>query len=236
MATTQPYNNDLTALFQYISDKFGEEVGYWVQQEIENAIADITALEAQDIAELRQKIDTIDAILDGDDANTQSAVRNIIATIAQHTAEIGDLNSLNTSVKDNLVNAVNEVNTKATAANAKASANEAKIGDTNGLNTADNTSLVNAINEVKRIADNGGSKLGDLNNLNTNAKDTVVNAINETLDVANGAVTKTEVQNIVADSLICVFRNALAAGKQLKIDGNPRSVNCTVDGGTQQPL
>lgn len=59
--------------------------------------------------------------------------------------KIGDLNSLNTTEKGNLVGAVNEVNNKANA-------NEKNIGDLTKLTTTEKGNLVGAVNEVNKKA------------------------------------------------------------------------------------
>ena len=77
---------------------------------------------------------------------------------------IGNLTNLTTSVKTDLVSAVNEVNGKADG-----------IGTLSSLTTTDKTSLVGAVNEVNGKADN----IGTLANLTTTDKASVVVAINE---------------------------------------------------------
>ena len=75
------YNNDLTVLMEAISTRFGQEIGCMVQGEIEN----LTSVNGVDIQGLVDKINTIDTILDGDDADKQSTAINIISAIGDLT-------------------------------------------------------------------------------------------------------------------------------------------------------
>lgn len=77
---------------------------------------------------------------------------------------IGDITTLTTTIKSDLVSAVNEVNASAS-----------KVGDLTTLNTTAKNTLVAAINEVYAEA----IKVGDLTDLDTTAKNNVVSAINE---------------------------------------------------------
>ena len=70
--------------------------------------------------------------------------------------KIGDLNSLTTTEKGNLVGAVNEVNNKATA-------NEKNIGDLTKLTTTEKGNLVGAVNEVNKKADKNAEKIEKVN-------------------------------------------------------------------------
>ena len=86
--------------------------------------------------------------------------------------KIGDLNSLNTTEKGNLVGAVNEVNNKANA-------NEKNIGDLTKLTTTEKGNLVGAVNEVNNKANANEKNIGDLTKLNTTEKGNLVGAVNE---------------------------------------------------------
>lgn len=78
------------------------------------------------------------------------AINELLATINNNKTSvdtvIGDITTLKTTVKDNVVNAVNEV------VDAQNQTKEA-LGDTAALETTDKTSLVNAVNEVKKSID-----------------------------------------------------------------------------------
>lgn len=107
--------------------------------------------------------------------------KTITNTIAEH---LGDVDSLSTTAKSNLVEALNEVHNE--------------IGDRSSLSTAEKSNLVGAINEVIQsigdvsTIDSGltatdpidaintlATRLGDLSALSTTAKNTVIVAINE---------------------------------------------------------
>lgn len=92
---------------------------------------------------------------------------------------IGDLTTLTTTAKTDLVSAINEVDSEASTANAtavqadgKADTNATAIGTLANLDTTAKTNLVSAVNEV-----NGN--VGTLSSLSTTAKTSSVAAINE---------------------------------------------------------
>ena len=84
----------------------------------------------------------------------------------------GHLDTLLTTDKTSLVNAINEL------FNLIGSGSSA-VGDLDDLNTTDKTTIVNAINEVLYDVGLVDTKVGDLNDLTTNDKTSIVNAINE---------------------------------------------------------
>ena len=85
---------------------------------------------------------------------------------------IGNLKSLDTSIKSSLVDAINEVN-------AHADTNTNHIGNLADLDTDIKTSLVEAINEVDNHADVNNTNIGNLADLDTSDKTNIVAAINE---------------------------------------------------------
>lgn len=85
---------------------------------------------------------------------------------------VGDLSDLETTVKTDLVSALNEVDTKATN-------NETHIGNINTLETVNKNNVVSAINEVNRNQSSSSSAIGDLLDLDTTDKSDLVDAINE---------------------------------------------------------
>ena len=96
-----------------------------------------------------------------------------------NATSIGDLTTLTTTAKTDLVSAINEVDSEASTANAtavqadgKADTNATAIGTLANLTTTAKTNLVSAVNEV-----NG--KAGDLTNLTTTVKTNLVSAVNE---------------------------------------------------------
>ena len=89
--------------------------------------------------------------------------------------KIGDLNSLTTTEKGNLVGAVNEVNNKANA-------NEKNIGDLTKLNTTEKGNLVGAVNEVNTKADKNAEAIKTVNGR--------VDELGGRVDTLGGAVAK----------------------------------------------
>lgn len=89
--------------------------------------------------------------------------------------KIGDLNSLTTTEKGNLVGAVNEVNNKANA-------NEKNIGDLTKLNTTEKGNLVGAVNEVNKKADKNAKDIEKVNGR--------VDELGGRVDTLGGAVAK----------------------------------------------
>lgn len=96
-------------------------------------------------------------------------ITNAVAGINALVSKLGDLTTLNTTAKSNLVVALNEVNTDL-ADGLQALSND--IGDLTALSTTAKTNLVASINEV--VGD-----IGDLSTLSTTAKADLVSAINE---------------------------------------------------------
>ena len=107
-------------------------------------------------------IDTIGTL---SDLNTTDK-DNLVDAINELVSNIGTLTDLQTTDKDNLVEAINEV----------LSALTSTTGDLEDLNTTDKDNLVAAINEVLSTLT---STTGDLEDLNTTDKDNLVDAINE---------------------------------------------------------
>ena len=84
---------------------------------------------------------------------------------------IGDITDLQTTVKTDLVSAVNEIKAEAddnkddiTDLNTSVSANTGNIGTMANLQTTDKTNLVSAINEVKGVNDTQNTNISLLNN------------------------------------------------------------------------
>ncbi len=89
---------------------------------------------------------------------------------------IGHLNDLQTTSKDNLVAAINEVID---------TFNE-KIGSLEELDTSDQSSIVNAINEVIQTFND---MIGSLEDLDTSDQSSIVNAINSLIDDLSTSIT-----------------------------------------------
>ena len=108
--------------------------------------------------------------------------------------KIGDLTGLDTTVKTDLVSAINEV----LGDIPDVSTLETSIGDLTDLDTTAKTDLVSAINEVLGYE-------GELTDLNTTAKTNLVSAINEVL----GLNTKTTSGNFTKIGKIVFYNETL---------------------------
>lgn len=82
---------------------------------------------------------------------------------------IGDLTDLETTVKTDVVTAINSLLTDVSTL----------IGDLTDLETTDKDSIVDAINELVQLISNINTNIGTLSQLNTTAKNSLVAAINE---------------------------------------------------------
>lgn len=99
---------------------------------------------------------------------------------------IGNITNLDTTAKNNLVSAINEVNTNAGTNTSdinglKTRMNNAEtyIGDLTNLDTTAKSNLVSAVNEVESETNTNTANIGTLSNLNTTNKSNLVSAINE---------------------------------------------------------
>ena len=98
------------------------------------------------------------------------AMFTIDSGMKENATNIGDLSSLTTTAKTNLVSAVNEVNQNSGAS---------LIGDLSNLTTTEKSTVVGAINEVDYNTDTNTTAIGTLSSLTTTAKTDLVSAINE---------------------------------------------------------
>ena len=98
------------------------------------------------------------------------AMFTIDSGMKENSDNIGDLSSLTTTAKTNLVSAVNEVNQNSGAS---------LIGDLSNLTTTEKSTVVGAINEVDSNTDTNATAIGTLSSLTTTAKTDLVSAINE---------------------------------------------------------
>lgn len=124
----------------------------------------------------------------GDMAKIDAGIYGADARSLVNETAIGDLTTLDTTAKNNLVSAINEVNTQVGTNTGNISTNTSNISTLGGeigtianLTTTDKTSLVNATNEVN-------AKVGNLANLSTTDKTSVVDAINEIKGEEKGTV------------------------------------------------
>lgn len=104
----------------------------------------------------------------GDMNKIDTAIYGADSRSLTNQTSIGDLTTLTTTAKTNLVSAINEVDGEAS-----------KIGNLSNLTTTAHTDLVSAINEVDSEADTNTSAIGTLANLDTTVKTNLVGATNE---------------------------------------------------------
>lgn len=119
---------------------------------------------------------------------------NAINELKGKTDGIGNLSNLTTEAQSNLVNAINEVD-------AHADANNQNIGTMVNLETTVKTSLVGAINEVNTKAGNNTTNIGDLSNLETPIKTDLVNSINSIIE--SGSNSNGEYIKYADGTMIC---------------------------------
>ena len=104
----------------------------------------------------------------GDMSKIDAGIYGAKSLADNNEASIGTLSNLDTTVKTDLVSAINEV---------KGETND--IGNLSNLTTTANTDLVSAINEVDSEADTNTTHIGTMANLETTVKTNLVGAINE---------------------------------------------------------
>lgn len=121
-----------------------------------------------------------------------TAIHNAYALASLTNTNVGDISDLTTTVKTDVVSAVNEINgglgnlgsTVASHTTAIGN-NTTAIGNLADLDTVDKTNLVGAINEVDLLATNNATNIGNLNSLDTTNKNNLVGAINEVKGIAD---------------------------------------------------
>lgn len=116
--------------------------------------------------------------------------------------KIGEMNTLKTDAKDDLVKAINEVD-------AHADANKSEIGELSTLTTDEKTTIVGAINEVDQHADANKTEIGNLSALTTDEKTTLVGAINEVDNHADNAT-------VLANNAVATANGAVATANEAK--------------------
>lgn len=124
---------------------------------------------------------------------------------------IGTLQELTTDAKDDLVKAINEVDTHADA-------NKSEIGDLSTLTTDEKTTIVGAINEVDAHADANKAEIGNLSALTTDEKATLVGAINEVDNHADNATT-------LANNAVATANGAVATANEAKTTAQTAETN-----------
>lgn len=122
----------------------------------------------------------------GDMAKIDAGIYGAKSLADVNESSIGDLTTLTTTAKSNLVSAVNEVDsdlgTLSTTVGNHTTAiadNTSDIGTLTNLTTTAKNNLVSAINEVDSNCDTNTSAIGNLTNLETTTKTNLVSAINE---------------------------------------------------------
>ena len=161
----------------------------------------------------------------------------IIEDINKLQEQIGNLASdnvrfptkLRTDVKDNLVYAINEVDTHAdnnfetigAVYTTNVSTGE-KTGNITNLTTEDQTSIVNAINELV-------SKIGPLNDLPTDEQDSVVDSIEEV--VAEQPFIYSDLNHISSSGVILKDNNNSSFYKSLSVGENVSTETCSLASG-----
>lgn len=152
------------------------------------------------ISNLRTYVDT--TIGDLDDLETTvktDVVTAINSLLTDISTLIGDLTELDTTDKDSIVDAINELVGMISAINTN-------IGTLSQLDTTVKTSLVAAINEVVGYC-------GDLDNLNTTTKTSLVAAINEVLlTLANTTGNLTNLVTTDKTSLVAAINEVAGSG------------------------
>lgn len=99
-------------------------------------------------------------------------INDLNTSVTDINTNIGDLTTLTTTEKSNLVGAINE---NVTAI----SGHTTKIGDLSTLTTTEKTNLVGAVNENVTSISGNTSKIGDLSSLTTTNKTNIVSGVNE---------------------------------------------------------
>ena len=118
------------------------------------------------------------------DTSVKTDLVSAINEVEGRTDYIGNLSNLTTEANTNLVSAINEVD-------AHADTNNQNIGTMVNLETTVKTSLVGAINEINTGKNTNATNIGTLSNLDTSDKSSLVNAINEIIDYNDYSTTET---------------------------------------------
>ena len=106
------------------------------------------------------------------DSSDSTLQTNIDNEVNRAKSVEGTLSSLTTDAQDNIVNAINEVDSHSDT-------NATNIGTLSSLTTDAQDNIVNAINEVDSHSDTNATNIGTLSSLTTDAQTDLVSAINE---------------------------------------------------------
>ena len=135
----------------------------------------------------------------GDMSKIDAGIYSAESKALQNESDIGTLSNLDTTAKNNLVSAINEVNTQA-GNNATAisnlttsvGANTGNIGTMANLQTTAKDNLVNAVNELKGVNDTQSTKIANIeNNL----------ALNNVIDLPINNSTSTGIDRTTFDEI-----------------------------------
>ena len=137
-----------------------------------------------------------------DMSNIDTGIYNAQGKADTNESAIGTLSNLTTTVKTDLVSAINEVDSNADT-------NTSNIGNLSNLTTTANSNLVVAINEVDAEADANTSAIGTLANLETTNKSNLVGAINE---VNTNVGNLSNLTTTVKTDLVSAINNVVDSG------------------------
>lgn len=161
----------------------------WLCKYINDTVIPAVNTNAEAVTELQNLYTALKKYVDDyfENLDVQEEIDNKIDELVEdgtmdqllNTNLTGSLSNLTTTVKTNLVAAINEVDSHADT-------NAASIGTLSDLTTTAKSNLVASVNEVNTKA----STVGNLNSLTTTNKDNVVAAINEVNNIASGITTE----------------------------------------------
>lgn len=137
--------------------------------------------ELQNDTDFQDSVDVADAVSEHNESEQAHSYIQGLITDAQTdlNGKIGELDNLTTTVKTDLVSAINsEVSARGNADTTLANDYNTKIGTLSNLDTSVKTNIVSAINSV--ISDEAAI-VGDLTDLETSSSTNIVSAINSVL-------------------------------------------------------
>jgi len=174
--------NAIKLLLEAISEKFGYEVGAFVQQQIN----EILALENVDVNELRERINTISRVLDGD-TDDEYSVENIIKILSDNSKAIAE-------VKDQLLALEQQVD-----ANAKAietlNADETVEGSVDNKIKKAKDELNTRIDAVEQTANDAKTKADEAKAKAEEALEKSTAALNKAGNVGSKEVDESNIGN-----------------------------------------
>lgn len=163
---------------------------------------------------------TIDNTMESNKTTAETGNANANSALEK----IGNLTLLETTVKDNLVNAINEIVSGGTT--------PSEIGDLQDLTTSAKNNIVSAINEVDALAKEIETiTIGELSDLTTSAKNNIVSAINE----VDGLAKELESDNTNISSQIATISGQITniSGQITDLQGDITPLETNVNNLTQ---